>query len=339
MALLVALIVHLGFGLSLYWVPSLFSTPPIVEEVVSVSLVTLTEAGGDGPRPSPPQQTEPTPTPPPTVPPPEPKLAAAPQPAASAPEEPVAIEPEPLPQPVPAVTAPAKPTSPISLTPTKRKVIKSKDTRLVEEKRAERRREEQALQKKIAERQKIVEERRRQVEAKRRAEEKRKAEEQRQRERARALAQQKQRQAEKEAREAAAEARQLAQELARISSQHAALNEAMQQTGTGGRATARSIVGENYVSSVLARIKGVWKLPNTRLWDNRLYANVVITINRQGHLVGIRFDRRSGDPQFDQVVEKTIHRAAPMPPFPAMMQGKTVEVGGNFNTRELNQMR
>nr|WP_320012121.1 cell envelope integrity protein TolA [uncultured Desulfobulbus sp.] len=342
LAFIVALALHLGFGLSLYWMPSLFSTTPLVEEVVSVSLVTLAEAGGDRPRPAVTRPAEPTlaPTPKPV---PKPKPAVEPAPVVPAPAETVAIKTDPVPSvpPAPVVTAPTEPTLPVSLTPTKRKVKKTQDTRLVEEKRAQRQREEQALQEKIAERQKIVEDRRREAEAQKKAEEKRLAEEKRkrERERVRALARQEQLQAEKEARAAAAEARQLAQELARIDSENTALDQAIEETGSGGRATARSIVGENYVSSVLARIKGVWKLPNTRLWDNQLYANVVITINRQGQLVEIRFDRHSGDPQFDQVVEKTIHQAAPMPPFPALMQGDTVDVGGNFNTRELNQMR
>ena len=333
LAFLIALILHLGFGAGLYWMPSLFSTKPIIEEVVSVSLVSLSEAGGDGPRPPAARQAEPAPKPQPVAPPPKPQ----PDPETRNPlrllprlrfprQNLVAVKPEPLPQPLPAVATPAEPSAPVSLAPAKRKVKKAQDTRLVDEKRVQRQREEEALQEKIAERQKIVEARRREAEAKRKADEKR--------ERERARARREQLLAEQEARDAAAEARQLAQELAatqeRINNQNSAFEQAMQQTGSGGRETARSIVGENYVSSVLARIKGVWKLPNTRIWDNQLYANVVITINRQGQLVGIRFDRRSGDPQFDQIVEKTIHRAAPLPPFPTMMRGETVEVGGNF---------
>lgn len=49
-----AVAVHLAVVLLVVFMPSLFSVKPIVEEVVSVSLVALPEAGGGGGAPPPP---------------------------------------------------------------------------------------------------------------------------------------------------------------------------------------------------------------------------------------------------------------------------------------------
>nr|WP_321467169.1 cell envelope integrity protein TolA [uncultured Desulfobulbus sp.] len=380
LAIGLAVCVHLAIVLTLFFSPSLFTTKPIVEEVVSVSLVTLPEAGGSGGAPSPPAAAKPAkPAKPaatqPSSPPPPPKAVEPPKPVAPpepvspppTPKEKVAVKPEPAPEPAPepvSIAEPIQAKNPISLAPTKRKVKKAQDTRLDEEKvkirkqeeqeqrnkeeLAQRKKEEQELQKKIEERKRLADARKLEEQELQKKLEERKREAERKK--AQTKARLDQIRAENEARAAAAEARELAAQAnaaaaalasAReaVGRQNAAMEGALNKSGSGGRAAAQNIVGQSYINSVLARIKGYWKLPDTRLWDSSLYANVVITLNRQGGLVSIRFDRRSGDPQFDQMVEKTIHRAIPMPAFPALMTGDTVEVGGNFNVRELAKMR
>ena len=79
-------------------------------------------------------------------------------------------------------------------------------------------------------------------------------------------------------------------------------------------------------------------LPEMRAWDSTLLAQVFITINRNGDVVNIEFERRSRDPLFDQLVKKTIRRAAPLPPFPPLMQQDTTEVGFKFKPGELGNM-
>jgi len=118
--------------------------------------------------------------------------------------------------------------------------------------------------------------------------------------------------------------------------------QAMQSAATGttsGRGAARGIVAQTYGKTAAARIKEFWQLPDTRSWDNSLSANVVITVNKKGEVVSIKFERRSGDPLFDQLVEKTINKAVPMPPFPALMPEETTEVPCNFNVRELGKLQ
>jgi len=363
LAFSLALCVHAAVVVSVMFMPSLFTSKAIVEEVVSVSLVAMPDAGGAAAPPaaaakaSPPAAAEKKVEPPPP-PPPEPAVSAAPpEPVAPppTPKEKVAVQPETV------APEPVETKNPISLAPDKRKIKKAQDTRLEEEKvkereLEERKQEERELQKKIDERkreadqrkqeerelQKKIEERKHEVERKetlRREEERQKAI---------AQARLEQIKAENEARAAAAEARELAAQANAAAAAAAAVradagrrSQAMQSAvtgGTSGRQHAQSIVEQTYWGAVAQRVKSFWVLPEMRKWDASLLAQVVITINKNGDVTNIQFDQRSKDPLFDQLVEKTIKSAAPMPRFPALMQQETTEVGFKFRPGELGNM-
>jgi colicin import membrane protein len=366
LASLLAVGVHVAVVLMLVFMPSLFQVKPIDEEVVSVSLVALPDAGGAAAPPpaataakaSPPAEKREGPPPAPPEPVTPPKPAAPPEPVTPppTPKEKVAVQPE------PATPEPVEAKNPISLAPDQRKIKKVQDTRLEEEKVKEReverrQQEERELQKKIEERKQEADKRKqeeRELQKKieeRKQEAERKEALRREEERQKAIAQARLEQiaAEKEARAAAAEARELAAQANAAAAAAAAVRtdagrrtQAMQNAATGGsagRAAATSIVAQNYGKTAAARIKEFWQLPNTRSWDNNLSTNVVITANRKGEIVSIQFERRSGDPQFDQLVEKTIHKAAPLPSFPALMTDETTEIPCNFNVRELGKLQ
>lgn len=95
---------------------------------------------------------------------------------------------------------------------------------------------------------------------------------------------------------------------------------------SSGRHQNQSIAELTYSGAVAQRVKSFWVLPEMRKWDASLLAQVVIAINKDGAVINIQFDQRSRDPLFDQLVEKTINSAAPMPRFPALMQQETTEV-------------
>ena len=107
---------------------------------------------------------------------------------------------------------------------------------------------------------------------------------------------------------------------------------------TAGRQGAQSMVEQSYWGRVAERVRSKWVLPEMRAWDPTLLAQVFITINRNGDVVNIEFEGRSRDPLFDQLVEKTIRSAAPMPPFPPLMQQDTTGVGFKFKPGELGNM-
>ena len=205
------------------------------------------------------------------------------------------------------------------------------------------RRDEQELIKKIAERQKEADKRKREEDNAKQKEKiaalKREAERQEQ-ERQKAIAKANRDRAIRDAAEADAEARQAAADakaaneaLASIRSgtsrQTAAMQSSQSQNATG-REQGTSPLEQQYWALVSERLRSYWKMPEGREWNPSLLASVVITISRDGQVNSISFDRRSSDPFFDQLVEKTIRQASPMPSFPAALQKSNTQVGFNF---------
>lgn len=134
LALVLAVVVHISTFAGAMYLPSFLERKPLLEEVITVNLVSMPE--------------EAAPPPEPVVEPPQPVERNEVEPP---PPEAVPIEPEISPPPPEPVVA----AKPISLKPVKRKVKKAKDTRLAEEKERVRRAEElkrQARQKQEAER-------------------------------------------------------------------------------------------------------------------------------------------------------------------------------------------
>lgn len=354
--------VHAVVVLMVLFMPTIFVSKPIMEEVVSVSLVSMPDttaqsappaAASSPSKPVAEKKAEAPPPPPPPPPPPEP--AAPPEPVAPPPKPQVSVD---------SSTAPPEPvtaTNPVSIFPDKRKIKKAQDVRLEEEKIQERevqerQAEERELKKKIEERRHQAQQRQQEEkELEKKIEERRREAEQkdksrREAERQKILAQAKidQIRAENEARQAAAEARQLEAEAkaardavastrSEATRQTQAMQNAITQTSSG-RQQAQSIVEQQYWGAVAQRVKSFWVLPEMRKWDSSLLAQVVITINKEGEVISIQFDQRSKDPLFDQLVEKTIRSASPMPRFPALMQQETTEIGFKFRPGELGNM-
>ena len=105
-----------------------------------------------------------------------------------------------------------------------------------------------------------------------------------------------------------------------------------------GRREGNPAVEGQYWRQVVQRLESYWRLPEGRNWGGGLKAEVLITINSDGRVTGIRFDSRSGDPFFDQLVEKTIRQAAPMPRFPAVMRQSSTQLPVRFRPGNLGRM-
>ncbi len=351
-----ALGVHVAVFLMVMFTPSFFVTQPIVEEAVSVSLVSMPETATQSAPATLASKAGKLVAAKKVVPPPPPPQPAAPPELVTPPSK-VEIPTEPA-------TAPPEPlevTKPVSIFPEKRKIKKAQDVRLEEDKIKERevqqrQAEERELKKKIEERQREVRNRQRDEqelqkkikERKREAERKEASRREAERQKMQAQAKIEQIRAENEAREAAAEARRLEAEAraareavastrSEATRQTQAIRNAITHTSSG-RQQAQSIVEQQYWSAVAQRVKHFWVLPEMRNWDSGLLARVIITINKDGEVTHVQFDQRSKDPLFDQLVEKTIKNAAPMPRFPSLMQQETTEIGFKFRPGELGNM-
>lgn len=278
-----AVFLHVVVFAASIFLPELIERKPLLDNVVTVDLVSMPEPASLPSAPAKPVAKPPESITPVKVPEPEP----APEPEVA--EVSVAPEPEVAPEP----SAPAKP---ISLKPLKRKIRKAKDTRLAEEKERERR--AKALQQETLDRKKAKQ-------AKKRAEKSR---------RQKTLAEA--RRAEQEADRAVTRAR---QELASMIRETGTASTAGRSSGASSGRKVQSIAVQQYASSLNAWIGSHWKIPEMLKKNRNLKTMVALTIRRDGSIVNMQIEQKSGDPFFDQSVMKALHSASPMPRFPGVM--------------------
>lgn len=90
-----------------------------------------------------------------------------------------------------------------------------------------------------------------------------------------------------------------------------------------------------YLIRLTNHIQAHWSLPNLPTWDKDLLAVIVITVRRDGSLRNSEFEMRAENMYFNQIVQKTIQEAAPMPPFPAALRQNEMEIGLRFRPGEV----
>lgn len=258
--------------------PILLARRPLLDEVVTVNLVSLPDSNPS--LPEPPAQVQ------------KPVQPAQKKIIEPLPEKP-AVK---IPEPVKTETVAAQPVQPISITPKKRKIQKTQDTRLAEEKE----KQTKLLAEKIAREQKELERQQRQAQA--RLDELR---------------------ADEKARAAREELAALIRETGSAKS-----------SGSSGSKQV-SMVLKQYLSSIDGRLRRFWILPEMRKWDQNLETVVVLTIRKDGTVVSQMIEKKSNDPFYDQFVLKTIQSSLPMPPFPALMSEQSIEIGIRFRPGEL----
>ena len=220
---------------------------------------------------------------------PEPKPAPSPEPVDAVPIE-VSVKPAPKPEPAPLAEV-----KPVSIHPLKRKVKRARDTRLEEEKL----REQHALDLK-----------------------RRQREQQRARQKAIVRARQEEQRAKEEVRRARAE-------IAAVIREQASLHAARPSTsGSGsGNRQVNSAVEKQYYMDLAARVQRLWILPELKKWSPSLETIVEFTVLRDGRLINVKVAHSSGDVLFDRFARETVKKAAPMPPFPAVLKKARIDLG------------
>ncbi|MBW2328590.1 MAG: TonB family protein [Deltaproteobacteria bacterium] len=292
-----AVVLHVVVFAASIFLPDLIERRPLLDNVVTVDLVSMPEPAAAPPAPAKPvlkpaESKTPVKAPEPAL---EPEVA----------EVSVATEPEVAPE-------PAAPAKPISLKPLKRKIKKAKDTRLAEEKERELR--AKALQQETLDRKKAEQ-------AKKRAEKLR---------RQKALAEA--RRTQQEADRAAARAR---QELASVIRETGTASASARSSGTSsGRRRADAITNQ-YGALLMSRISSYWKIPEMLKRNQNLKTMVALTIRRDGSIADMRIVQKSGDPFFDQSAMKALRSAAPMPRFPALITEPSLDFDVDFTPQGL----
>ncbi len=115
--------------------------------------------------------------------------------------------------------------------------------------------------------------------------------------------------------------------------------------GGGGAGSISSPVAEGkevlgisfqlYLGALRNQIKKNWGLPEELLKKNDISAEILIRIDRNGHIEDFRFKRKSGIEVFDQEVLRTLKKSDPLPPLPEGYPKNSYEVVLTFHSTEL----
>lgn len=90
-----------------------------------------------------------------------------------------------------------------------------------------------------------------------------------------------------------------------------------------------------YLIAVNNRIQAHWALPDLPSWNKDLLAIIIVTVRRDGSVAKSAFEQRSENLYFNQLVQKTIQDASPLPPFPPDLRQPEMEIGLRFRPGEV----
>lgn len=91
----------------------------------------------------------------------------------------------------------------------------------------------------------------------------------------------------------------------------------------------------SYFAMIQSKIRREWHLLPS-LKAEQLEARVLVTVRQDGKVVSLQFEKRSGQPLFDQSVENAVRRADPLPPFPDTFKVPRQEFGLRFRPEDLS---
>ncbi len=90
-----------------------------------------------------------------------------------------------------------------------------------------------------------------------------------------------------------------------------------------------------YYAEVWNAIRRQWALPKTLVNAKGLEAILVIVVRRDGRILDIQFERRSGNTLFDESVVRAVQKADPLPRFPEIYSPPREEIGVRFRPQDI----
>jgi colicin import membrane protein len=120
-------------------------------------------------------------------------------------------------------------------------------------------------------------------------------------------------------------------------------------TGTGSTSVGSGLSGagdggsraldptmQRYILGVWEKIKDSWGLPGMASYKKDLVTKVTIKIRKDGRIVDISMDERSGNKVYDESILRVLRSVDPLPPLPAAFDKDTFEIGFRFVPGELS---
>ncbi|MCX7965404.1 MAG: TonB C-terminal domain-containing protein [Syntrophorhabdaceae bacterium] len=90
------------------------------------------------------------------------------------------------------------------------------------------------------------------------------------------------------------------------------------------------LVSQKYIFDIWEKIKEAWGLPGSYTTKKDLESIVTIKIRKDGRIIDINFEKRSGNRLYDESILRAIRSIDPLPPIPPSFNADTVEIGFRF---------
>jgi len=85
-----------------------------------------------------------------------------------------------------------------------------------------------------------------------------------------------------------------------------------------------------YHVKVRERVEEAWRIPKEIFSEKGLSTMVSIRIDKEGNVIRINIDKKSGREAYDESVIRAIRDAQPLPRIPEELKTDTVDLGFNF---------
>lgn len=92
---------------------------------------------------------------------------------------------------------------------------------------------------------------------------------------------------------------------------------------------------EAYVTEVWKKVRTAWGLPGSLSLKRDLETVVSVRIRRDGRIIAIEWEKKSGNRLYDESVLRTLRSVDPFPPFPQGIPYESIEIGFRFLPGEL----
>ncbi|MBM4271345.1 MAG: TonB C-terminal domain-containing protein [Deltaproteobacteria bacterium] len=94
-----------------------------------------------------------------------------------------------------------------------------------------------------------------------------------------------------------------------------------------------------YYADVWSRIKTMWALPSDILPKRNIETIINVRISRNGTVMDMNFEKRSGNQYFDESTVRAIKKAAPFPPLPESVREGSIELGIRFHPSKVRERK
>jgi TonB family protein len=105
-----------------------------------------------------------------------------------------------------------------------------------------------------------------------------------------------------------------------------------------GEGTGRPLdsASQQYMLGVWEKIKNAWGVPGMSSYKKNLETVVTIKIRKDGRIVDINIEKRSGNRVYDESIIRVLRAVDPLPPIPGSLNTDSLEIGFRFLPGDLS---